>query len=298
MSFKEYRSLYLSGGQNPGVPLSRKKPSGSAEAASVKITEMTEENYFPEDYVSKNDESAASPSKQPASPLEHTATPANKHCDSASALTVSFEANASSLCKICGSVVGSVEDHVISHHRLPAQLYTTLFLNGTVTSQTACDGHSIAGDNVEEHRSKEIDPTAPVRPVGPDIKQEEDAIKDDAIKDDAIKHDAIKDDGIKDGAIKDDAIKDDAIILTDNPNENCLFFCGICHIPVTCLRGHVKRRHFLSPKEYQASFPDVNFKRKTYHRYDYNYLNLYNLFSSLAWQSFCVFLFRVHLFVT
>jgi len=265
MSFKEYRSLYLSGGQNPGVPLSRKKNSVSAEAASVKITEMTEsalceENYFPENDVSKNDES---PSKQQASPLG-TATSANKHCYSASALTVSSEANASSLCKICGSVVGSVEDHVISHHRLPAQLYTTLFLNGI--NQTACDDGSIAVEDVEERRSKEIDPTAPVRRLEPDIKQQEDAIKDDAIKDDAIKDDAIKDD-----AIKDDATQDDAIILTDNPNENCLFFCGICHIPVTCLRGHVKRRHFLSPKEYQASYPDVNFKRKTYHRYDNNF---------------------------
>jgi hypothetical protein len=168
---------------------------------------LCEENYFPEDDVSKNDES---PSKQQASPLEHTATPANNYCDSASALTVSSEANASSLCKICGSVVGSVEEHVISHHRLPAQLYTTLFLNGV--NQTACDDGSIAGDDGEEHRSKEIDPTVPVRPLGPDIKQEEDAIKDDAIKDDAI--------------------KDEAIFLTDNPNENCLFFCGICHIPV------------------------------------------------------------------
>jgi hypothetical protein len=62
---------------------------------------------------------------------------------------------------------------------------------------------------------------------------------------------------------------------------------------VTCLRGHVKRRHFLSPKEYQASYPDVNFKRKTYHRYVYDFLNLYNKFSSLGRQRYCDFLFRV-----
>ena len=59
------------------------------------------------------------------------------------------------------------------------------------------------------------------------------------------------------------------ILISDNPKEICLIKCEICQSPVKCMRGHAMRHHHLSAKEYQAFYPDVNYKRKTYHRYKY-----------------------------
>jgi predicted transcriptional regulator len=61
-------------------------------------------------------------------------------------------------------------------------------------------------------------------------------------------------------------VEDDAVIVTANLNEKCLFVCGICHQAFTCLRNHVTADHQLSPEEYQALYPNIQYERKTYHR--------------------------------
>jgi hypothetical protein len=61
-------------------------------------------------------------------------------------------------------------------------------------------------------------------------------------------------------------VEEDAVIITANLNEKCLFVCGICHQAFTCLRNHVTADHQLSPEEYQALYPNIQYERKTYHR--------------------------------
>jgi len=134
----------------------------------------------------------------------------------------------SMVCKICSKLVHSLEFHLSKHHRLSMQFYTSLFTH--VVDLNNSDNMT-AEDSIAECSSSGLDSSAPARHLGPKLENE-----------------------------------DDGMIFTDNPNENCLFYCGICHIPVTCLRGHAKRRHGLSPKQYQASYPEVKYKRKTYHR--------------------------------
>ena len=57
------------------------------------------------------------------------------------------------------------------------------------------------------------------------------------------------------------------MILSDNPREICLMKCEICGAPVKCMRAHAMSHHHLSAKEYHAFYPEVKYKRKTYHRY-------------------------------
>jgi hypothetical protein len=61
-------------------------------------------------------------------------------------------------------------------------------------------------------------------------------------------------------------VEDDAVIFTADLNEKCLFVCGVCHEAFTCLRNHVTADHQLSPEEYQALYPNIQYERKTYHR--------------------------------
>jgi hypothetical protein len=61
-------------------------------------------------------------------------------------------------------------------------------------------------------------------------------------------------------------VEDDNVIVTANLNEKCLFVCGVCHKAFTCLRNHVTADHQLSPEEYQALYPNIQYERKTYHR--------------------------------
>ena len=58
----------------------------------------------------------------------------------------------------------------------------------------------------------------------------------------------------------------ESLQLTDNVNELCRFICSICHKTVGSLRSHIKC-HKLKLDQYMILFPNIEYQRKTHHRY-------------------------------
>jgi hypothetical protein len=59
------------------------------------------------------------------------------------------------------------------------------------------------------------------------------------------------------------------VMMSDNPNETCLFICAICRQSVGILRKHIRKHHKLDVKRYHDQYPAL-YQRKTNHRYRYS----------------------------
>jgi hypothetical protein len=55
------------------------------------------------------------------------------------------------------------------------------------------------------------------------------------------------------------------VVMSDNPNETCLFICAICRQCVSYLRQHIRKHHQLDLKRYHEQYPAL-YQRKTNHR--------------------------------
>jgi hypothetical protein len=66
------------------------------------------------------------------------------------------------------------------------------------------------------------------------------------------------------------------MILSDDPEDVCVFVCGICQKVSKGLRNHVAQCHKLTSDEYRKLVPihKQEYVRETYHRQDFFTYNL------------------------